>query len=138
MIKLNLSFSSFTVGTGGAHLSTPHSGVTLFLPAVSDPVGNLSCEGVSWDSVQLSWELPANPNGQILFYEIQLEVDMQSYIQEAHTAQHTVSGLSPDQEYTLSVAAVNSAGPGDKVNCTASTLSESGAQSPSNMSACDS
>ncbi|KAM8751980.1 phosphatidylinositol phosphatase PTPRQ [Acanthopagrus schlegelii] len=93
--------------------------------SVADAVGNLSCSGVSWDSVKLSWERPANPNGQILFYDILLEADLQSYTHQAHTSEYTVSGLSPDQEYEFTVAAVNSAGPGDRVNCTASTLSES-------------
>lgn len=96
---------------------------------MADAVGNLSCSGVSWDSLQLFWELPANPNGQILFYEILVKVDSQSYTHQAHTPEYTVTGLSPDQEYTLTVAAVNSAGSGDSLNCTASTLSESGSQS---------
>lgn len=97
---------------------------------MSDAVGNLSCSGVSWDSIQLIWELPANPNGQIIFYKIEIvEVDSQSYTHQAHTPEYTVTGLSPDQEYALTVTAVNSAGPGDGLNCTASTLSESGSQS---------
>lgn len=96
---------------------------------MSDAVGNLTCSAVSWNSVHLFWELPANPNGQILFYEIVLEVDQQSYIHQADTPEYTVTGLSPEQEYTLTVAAVNSAGPGDLANCTAATLSESGRQS---------
>lgn len=93
---------------------------------MSDAVGNLTCSGVSWDSVQLIWELPDSPNGQIRFYEVQLEAEGQSYVHNADTAEYTVSGLSPDQVYTFTVAAVNSAGPGDLANCTASTLSESG------------
>lgn len=97
--------------------------------AVSDAVGNLSCSGVSWNAVQLFWELPANPNGQILYYEILLEVNLDSYTHKANASEYTVTGLSPDQEYTLTVAPVNSAGPGDRANCTASTLSESGKQS---------
>lgn len=106
-----------------------NASTTTSLPAVSDAVGNLTCSGLSWNSVQLSWELPANPNGQILFYEILLEVNLQSDTHKAHTPEYTVTGLSPDQEYTLTVAAINSAGPGDQANCTASTLSESGRQS---------
>lgn len=94
--------------------------------SVSDAVGNLTCSGVSWDSIQLIWELPDNPNGQIRFYEVQLEVEGQSYVHSADTAEYTVTGLSPDRAYTLTVAAVNSAGPGDLANCSASTLSESG------------
>ncbi|MEQ2262201.1 hypothetical protein XENORESO_001073, partial [Xenotaenia resolanae] len=81
--------------------------------------------GLSWDSVQLSWEVPANPNGQILFYEITVEVDMQTFTLQANTPEYTVTGLSPDQEFAFAVAAVNSAGPGDSLNCTAFTLSES-------------
>lgn len=98
----------------------------MSLPAVSDAVGNLTCSGVSWNSVRLSWDLPANPNGQILFYEIVLEVNLQSHTHTSPTPEYTVTGLPPDQVYTLTVTAVNSAGPGDQTNCTASTLSESG------------
>lgn len=120
-----------TNANSSATASLSHS--SLSVSAVSDAVGNLSCSGVSWDSIQLSWELPGNPNGQILFYEILVEVDLQSYTHEAHTPEYTVTGLSPDQEYALTVAAVNSAGPGDRINCTASTLSESGSQSYCNV-----
>ncbi|XP_022610349.1 phosphatidylinositol phosphatase PTPRQ [Seriola dumerili] len=66
-----------------------------------------------------------NPNGQIIFYEILVEMDLQSYTRQATSSEYTVTGLSPDMEYTLTVAAVNSAGPGDRMNCSASTLSES-------------
>ncbi|CAI5664315.1 unnamed protein product [Oreochromis niloticus] len=118
-----ISVYSFTRVGHGNQFSSPVSFTTN--ESVSDAVGNLSCSGVSWDSILLSWETPANPNGQIIFYEIQVEVDQQSYTHEAHTPEYTVTGLSPDQEYALSVAAVNSAGPGDRLNCTASTLSES-------------
>lgn len=98
----------------------------LCLFVVSDAVGNLSCSGVSWDSVQLSWDLPSNPNGQIIYYEILVEMDLQSHTHRTNSSEYMMTGLSPDQEYTLTVAAVNSAGPGDRINCTASTLSESG------------
>ncbi|XP_076588486.1 phosphatidylinositol phosphatase PTPRQ [Chaetodon auriga] len=118
-----ISVCSYTRVGHGNQFSSPVTFTTN--ESVSDAVGNLSCSGVSWDSVQTSWELPANPNGQILFYEILLEVDLQFYTHQAHTPEYTVNGLSPEQEYTLTVAAVNSAGPGERVNCTASTLSES-------------
>uniref|UniRef100_G3PI72 Protein tyrosine phosphatase receptor type Q n=1 Tax=Gasterosteus aculeatus TaxID=69293 RepID=G3PI72_GASAC len=99
-------------------------------PAVSDAVGNLSCSGRSWDSIQLFWELPANPNGQIIFYEILVEVDSQFYTYQADAPEYTLTGLSPDHQYALTVAAVNSAGPGDGLNCTASTLPESAPAAP--------
>ncbi|XP_067445742.1 phosphatidylinositol phosphatase PTPRQ [Thunnus thynnus] len=118
-----ISVYSYTRVGHGNQFSSPVTFTTK--ESVSDAVGNLSCSGVGWDSIQLSWELPANPNGQILFYEILVEVDLQSFTLEAHTPEYTVTGLSPDQEYALTVAAVNSAGPGDRMNCTASTLSES-------------
>lgn len=106
-----------------------NASTTTSLPAVSDAVGNLTCSGVSWNSVHLSWDLPDNPNGKILLYEILLEVNLQAYTHKAYTTEYTVTRLSPDQEYTLTVAAVNSAGPGDRANCTSSTLSESGRHS---------
>ncbi|XP_070763484.1 phosphatidylinositol phosphatase PTPRQ [Enoplosus armatus] len=118
-----ISVYSYTRVGHGNQFSSPVTFTTN--ESVSDAVGNLSCSGVSWDSIQLFWELPANPNGQILFYEILLQVDLQLYTHQAQTPEYTVTGLSPDQEYALTVSAVNSAGPGDTVNCTASTLSES-------------
>ena len=95
---------------------------------MSEVVGNLSCSGLGWDSVFLHWEPPANPNGLILYYQVQVDrhSDSQSYIHQADTNQYTVSGLAPDAEFTLTVTAVNSAGPGDQVNCTAYTHPESG------------
>lgn len=93
---------------------------------MSDAVGNLSCSGESWESVQLLWELPENPNGQILFYEILVKLDTQSFTYQTDSPEYTITGLLPDQEYAITVAAVNSAGVGDSVSCSASTLSESG------------
>ncbi|KAM3608908.1 uncharacterized protein V6R79_006653 [Siganus canaliculatus] len=118
-----ISVYSFTRVGHGNQFSSPVTFTTN--ESVSDAVGNLSCSGASWDSLQLSWDLPDNPNGQILFYEILFGPNLESYTYQAHTLEYTVTGLSPDQEYTLSVAAVNSAGPGEEVNCTAFTLSES-------------
>ena len=83
---------------------------------VSDAVRNLSCSGVSWDSVQLTWEPPTNPNGQILFYQIQVDSHTHSLTHQAPAPQYVVSGLHPDEEYTLTVTAVNSAGPGEQIN----------------------
>uniref|UniRef100_A0A3Q2DRE6 Protein tyrosine phosphatase receptor type Q n=1 Tax=Cyprinodon variegatus TaxID=28743 RepID=A0A3Q2DRE6_CYPVA len=117
-----ISVYSYTRVGHGNQFSSP---VTFTTNESSDAVGNLSCLGLSWDSVQISWEVPANPNGQILFYEITGEVNMQTFTHKADTLEYTVTGLSPDQEYVLAVAAVNSAGPGDINNCTAFTLSES-------------
>ncbi|XP_070686459.1 phosphatidylinositol phosphatase PTPRQ [Pempheris klunzingeri] len=123
-----ISVYSYTRVGHGNQFSSPVTFTTN--ESVSDAVGNLSCSGMGWDSIKLSWELPANPNGQILFYEILLEVDLQSYTHQAHASDYTVAGLSPDHEYALTVSAVNSAGPGDTANCTASTLSESVPDAP--------
>ncbi|XP_029378292.1 phosphatidylinositol phosphatase PTPRQ [Echeneis naucrates] len=118
-----ISVYSYTRVGHGNQFSSPVTFTTN--ESVSDAVGNLSCLGVSWDSIQLSWELPANPNGQIIFYKLLVEQDLQTYTYQVNLSEYTVTGLSPDQQYTLTVTAVNSAGPGDSVNCTASTLSES-------------
>ncbi|XP_033940418.1 phosphatidylinositol phosphatase PTPRQ [Pseudochaenichthys georgianus] len=123
-----ISVYSYTRVGHGNQFSSPVAFTTN--ESVSDAVGNLSCSGVSWDSIQLFWELPSNPNGQIMFYEILVEVDSQSYTHQVYTPVYTVTGLSPDQEYALTVSAVNSAGPGDGLNCTASTLSESAPAAP--------
>ncbi|XP_056907492.1 phosphatidylinositol phosphatase PTPRQ isoform X3 [Takifugu flavidus] len=126
-----ISVYSYTRVGHGSQFSSPVTFTTS--ESVSDAVGNLTCSGVSWDSIQLSWDLPDHPNGQIRFYEVQLEVEGQSYVHSTDTAEYTVSGLSPDQEYSLTVAAVNSAGPGDLANCTASTLSESVPAAPRSL-----
>uniref|UniRef100_A0A7N8XXA1 Protein tyrosine phosphatase receptor type Q n=1 Tax=Mastacembelus armatus TaxID=205130 RepID=A0A7N8XXA1_9TELE len=118
-----ISVYSYTRMGHGNQFSSPVTFTTN--ESVSDAVGNLSCSGVSWDSIRLFWEHPAQPNGQILFYEIQVEIDLQSYTYQSFSPEYTVTGLSPKQEYVVTVAAVNSAGPGNSINCTASTLSES-------------
>ncbi|KAM8891585.1 phosphatidylinositol phosphatase PTPRQ isoform 2-T2 [Spinachia spinachia] len=123
-----ISVYSYTRVGHGNQFSNPVTFTTN--ESVSDAVGNLSCSGVSWDSIQLLWNLPANPNGQIIFYDIVVEVDSQFYPHQANTTEYTLTGLSPDHEYALTVAAVNSAGPGDGLNCTASTLPESAPAAP--------
>ncbi|XP_023811637.1 phosphatidylinositol phosphatase PTPRQ isoform X3 [Oryzias latipes] len=118
-----ISVCSFTRVGHGNQFSLPVTFTTN--ESVSDVVGNLSCSGLTWDTIQLSWEIPENPNGQLLFYNIIVQGDMETFTLQATSPEYTLSGLSPNQEYTLSVAAVNSAGPGDQANCITSTLSES-------------
>lgn len=96
--------------------------------AVSEEVGNLSCSGLDWDSVYMEWMPPENPNGEILLYHIVSEDhrhEVWPLILQDKLA-YTFSGLHPDTLYVISVAAVNSAGPGIEANCTAQTLPESG------------
>ncbi|XP_077591289.1 phosphatidylinositol phosphatase PTPRQ [Stigmatopora nigra] len=119
-----ISVYSYTRVGHGNQFSSPVTFTTN--ESVSEAVGNLSCFGVSWDSIYLSWDPPVNPNGEILFYEIALEVD--SY--RVHSIEYTVSRLAPERYYLLTVAAVNSVGPGEQINCTASTLSESAPSAP--------
>uniref|UniRef100_A0A3P9JII0 Protein tyrosine phosphatase receptor type Q n=1 Tax=Oryzias latipes TaxID=8090 RepID=A0A3P9JII0_ORYLA len=118
-----ISVCSFTRVGHGNQFSLPVTFTTN--ESVPDVVGNLSCSGLTWDTIQLSWEIPESPNGQLLFYNIIVQGDMETFTLQATFPEYTLSGLSPNQEYTLSVAAVNSAGPGDQANCTTSTLSES-------------
>uniref|UniRef100_A0A667YVN6 Protein tyrosine phosphatase receptor type Q n=1 Tax=Myripristis murdjan TaxID=586833 RepID=A0A667YVN6_9TELE len=118
-----ISVCSYTRAGHGDQFSRPVTFTTN--ESVADAVGNLSCTGVSWDSIQLLWDLPANPNGQINYYQIVVGSDSQNYTHQAYTPEYTVTGLSPSQEYTMTVTAVNSAGPGDQINCTASTHPES-------------
>lgn len=96
--------------------------------AVSEEVGNLSCSGLDWDSVYMDWEPPLNPNGEILFYQIVSANHREEVLplMLRHKLAYTFSGLHPDMLYVISVAAVNSAGPGKEANCTAHTLPESG------------
>uniref|UniRef100_A0A3P8V0V9 Protein tyrosine phosphatase receptor type Q n=1 Tax=Cynoglossus semilaevis TaxID=244447 RepID=A0A3P8V0V9_CYNSE len=119
-----ISVYSYTSVGHGNQFSRPVTFTTN--ESVSDPIGNLSCSGLSWDSIFLSWEVPANPNGQIVYYEITVGIGLEFFEYQSPSTEHVVTGLLPDNWYTLTVSAVNSAGPGDKVNCSASTLSESG------------
>ncbi|KAF6738160.1 Phosphatidylinositol phosphatase PTPRQ [Oryzias melastigma] len=118
-----ISVCSYTRVGHGNQFSLPVTFTTN--ESVSDVVGNLSCSGLTWDTIQLSWEIPENPNGQLLFYNIIVQGGMETYTLQSTSPEYTLTGLSPNQEYALSVAAVNSAGPGDQENCSASTLSES-------------
>ncbi|KAL0968339.1 hypothetical protein UPYG_G00265610 [Umbra pygmaea] len=114
-----ISVCSYTRVGHGDQYSMPVSFTTN--ESVSEVVGNLSCSGLSWDSVFIQWDPPANPNGVVLFYLVQLG----SVSYHAETNRYTISGLVPDAPYTLTVRAVNSAGQGDQVNCTAHTDTES-------------
>ncbi|XP_048886550.1 phosphatidylinositol phosphatase PTPRQ [Brienomyrus brachyistius] len=115
-----ISVSTFTrVGNGDQY-----SGPVTFKTneSVSGPVGNLSCSGSKWDSVLLQWELPVDPNGEITHYLIQFSEQEREL--SASVNQHTMGSLQADTQYTFSVMAVNSAGPGERAICTASTPPE--------------
>ncbi|XP_045544692.1 phosphatidylinositol phosphatase PTPRQ [Salmo salar] len=118
-----ISVFSYTRVGHGDQYSTPVSFTTN--ESVSEVVGNLSCSGLSWDSVFLHWEPPANPNGLILYYQVQVDTRSQAYIHQADTNHYTVSGLAPDAEFIFTVKAVNSAGPGDQITCNAYTHPDS-------------
>ncbi|XP_062861138.1 phosphatidylinositol phosphatase PTPRQ [Trichomycterus rosablanca] len=120
-----ISVCTYTRAGNGDHYSFPVTFTTR--ESVSEAVGNLSCSGLDWDSLYMEWEPPANPNGQILLYLVHSadrreEVDP---LMLADTLAYTFSGLKPDTFYIISVAAVNSAGPGVEASCTAHTLPES-------------
>ncbi|XP_039510303.1 phosphatidylinositol phosphatase PTPRQ [Pimephales promelas] len=120
-----ISVCTFTRAGNGDQYTLPVIFTTN--ESVSDSVVNLSCSGMDWNSVYMEWELPIHPNGEILHYLIR-SGDLE---EEAHpltltyTVAHTVTGLSPDVFYVISVAAVNSAGIGEEANCTAHTPPES-------------
>ncbi|XP_067356322.1 phosphatidylinositol phosphatase PTPRQ isoform X2 [Channa argus] len=118
-----ISVYSYTRVGHGNQFSIPVTFTTN--ESVSDAVGNLTCSAVSWDSVYLFWEYPANTNGKIHYYEIIVKIHTKSQNYKVNSLEYTVTGLSPDKEYVINVAAVNSAGAGDGVNCTAITHSES-------------
>ncbi|XP_017320619.3 phosphatidylinositol phosphatase PTPRQ isoform X1 [Ictalurus punctatus] len=129
-----ISVSTYTRAGNGDQYSLPVTFTTL--ESVSEVVRNLSCSGLDWDSVYMEWEPPANPNGEILLYKI-ISAD---HTEEAfplmltHKLAYTFSGLRPDILYVISVAAVNSAGPGKEANCTAHTLPESVPGPPESLS----
>ncbi|XP_029010469.1 phosphatidylinositol phosphatase PTPRQ isoform X2 [Betta splendens] len=118
-----ISVYSYTRVGHGDQFSSPVTFTTN--ESASDAVGNLSCSGVSWDSIRLYWEPPENPNGQIIEYEVLVRGGVESRTLHTDLPGYNMTGLAPDQEYAITVAAVNSAGAGEGANCTASTLAES-------------
>ncbi|KAK7891502.1 hypothetical protein WMY93_023465 [Mugilogobius chulae] len=126
-----ISVCSYTRVGHGDQFSSPVIFTTN--ESVSEAVHSLYCAGVSWDSVQLWWDEPDKPNGHILFYELSVDLGAHTQLYEAHAFTYTVSGLSPEQTYTVSVSAVNSAGPGEELSCSASTLPESVPAAPRNL-----
>ncbi|XP_076848697.1 phosphatidylinositol phosphatase PTPRQ isoform X2 [Brachyhypopomus gauderio] len=120
-----ISVCSYTRVGNGDQYSLPVTFTTN--ESVSEAVGNLTCSGLDWNSVSMEWMPPAHPNGEILFYLVRSadrEEETHPLTLE-HSLKYTFSGLQPNTSYTLSVAPVNSAGPGDQTNCTAQTLPES-------------
>uniref|UniRef100_W5K8B6 Protein tyrosine phosphatase receptor type Q n=1 Tax=Astyanax mexicanus TaxID=7994 RepID=W5K8B6_ASTMX len=121
-----ISVCTYTRVGNGDQYSLP---VTFTTNESSEAVGNLSCSGLDWDSVYMEWEPPVNPNGEILLYLIRSgEFNEEVYpltLPDTEILTHTFSGLKPDSFYVISVAAVNSEGPGEEANCTAHTPPES-------------
>ncbi|XP_072551327.1 phosphatidylinositol phosphatase PTPRQ [Salminus brasiliensis] len=131
-----ISVCTYTRAGNGDQYSLPVAFTTN--ESVSEAVGNLSCSGLDWDSVYMEWEAPVNPNGEILLYLIrsadQSEEVYPLTLPHTHILTHTFSGLQPDSFYVISVAAVNSAGPGEDANCTAHTPPESVPGPPQSLS----
>ncbi|XP_053355831.1 phosphatidylinositol phosphatase PTPRQ [Clarias gariepinus] len=129
-----ITVSAYTRAGNGDQYSLPVTFTTR--ESVSEAVGNLSCSGLDWDSVYMEWEPPANPNGEILFYYIVSAHHREKALplMFAHKLAYTLIGLLPDTLYDISVAAVNSEGPGIEANCTAATLPESVPGPPQSLS----
>ncbi|KAL4660218.1 phosphatidylinositol phosphatase PTPRQ-like [Arapaima gigas] len=115
-----VSVSTFTKAGNGNQYSRPVIFTTN--ESASDPVENLTCHGSRWDSVFLKWDPPAHPNGEITHYLLQFEE--QEIVLMALAWQYSITGLQASTEYTLRLMAVNSAGPGEDQNCTATTPEE--------------
>ncbi|XP_023666780.2 phosphatidylinositol phosphatase PTPRQ-like isoform X2 [Paramormyrops kingsleyae] len=124
-----ISVSAFTRAGNGDQYSNPVTFTTN--QTASDVVGNLSCIGVTWDSVHLEWEPPDQPNGAISHYLVQFSGQELELNLPGH--QRTIGGLQPDTNYTFHVRAVNSAGPGVDVSCNVSTQPESVPGPPSDV-----
>ncbi|KAK3549019.1 hypothetical protein QTP70_025091, partial [Hemibagrus guttatus] len=129
-----ISVSTYTRAGNGDQYSLPVTFTTR--ESVSEEVGNLSCSGLNWDSVYMEWKAPENPNGEILLYHVVSadRRDEASPLMLQDKLAYTFSGLHPDTLYLISVAAVNSAGPGIEANCTAQTLPESVPDPPESLS----
>ena len=79
-------------------------------------------------SLQLSWSPPKPPlrNGEITSYTISCSSSSSSSPSTDTTSdtEYTVTGLSPNTEYTCSVRATNSAGTGPPETVTETTLED--------------
>ncbi|XP_018621246.2 phosphatidylinositol phosphatase PTPRQ-like isoform X2 [Scleropages formosus] len=116
-----IAVSAFTKRGNGDQYSDPVTFITN--ETAPDVLGNFSCLGWSWDSVFLEWEAPVHPNGIITHFLLQFG-DSEEELSSS-TFHHTISGLQPLTEYTFRLRAVNSAGLGAHMSCTARTHPES-------------
>ena len=99
----------------------------LLFYAESGPPENLTIISVTSSSVSLSWTEPSEPNGLILYYEVEVRNSLaedEYYNETCSESPCTINELDECTNYSFSVTAVNKAGKGQYSDVqTDSTLS---------------
>ncbi|XP_066297792.1 receptor-type tyrosine-protein phosphatase S-like isoform X1 [Branchiostoma lanceolatum] len=112
--------------------SDPGNGNGTTAEAPPGPPGNLQAAPSSHSSVQLTWEPPIEPNGEIISYIVQYgaselcnETELPQEVVTTDGGTTTViEDLDPYTNYTFRVRGVTSAGEGDFSNCTSTRTLE--------------
>ncbi len=99
-------------------LQTSHVYTTdVFTLLVPGPVVSLSATPYP-TSLQLTWSAPLLPNGVITAYEVSYQLQGGMELGRVNTTDvqtaHTVRGLRPQTNYTVTVKAYTIAGPGEE------------------------
>lgn len=89
-------------------------------------VQNFTVTEVTFTTVKLSWSPPAQPNGNILRYNLTYtETDNHNSYTSQNidmlSTRYTVIGICPGVEYNITIRAVTSAGEGDTASVTSLT-----------------
>ena len=93
--------------------------VFLFFTELTKPE-NLTIVSITFTSITVTWDPPANSNGEVLNYRIQVVNIKAPYslvtLENTTETTHTVSGLLPSTEYGVTVKVFTSAGSGPGAN----------------------
>ena len=89
-----------------------NSVLSLFVTAPLDNPQNFVAETINSTSIQLSWDRPSTPNGEITHYSLVHTVGPPTGPVSIMDTMFTVNNLNEYTEYVFSIAAATSAGLG--------------------------
>ena len=79
---------------------------------------NLNVSAIGARSINLTWSPPANPNGVLLFYQLEYSIEGSSNVLTldvpAESLAASLEDLTPAQQYRVTVRANTSVGFGDR------------------------
>ncbi|XP_071408259.1 phosphatidylinositol phosphatase PTPRQ isoform X1 [Pithys albifrons albifrons] len=116
----SISVSAFTkLGNGNQFSNAVHF---TTMESVPDPVQNVHCIAMSWQSILMQWDPPASSNGVITHYTITVEGNSTNL--SSYDTLHTFRNLLSNITYQIKIKAATSAGDGEEQICNTSTLPE--------------